>query len=419
MKRVRALRGLVVSVLLACGASGTSGAFGCAGHPPAETAVPVQLEPRQLIVAVSLVTPALRSEMARKIARSFDLTLVGAFPLASIDVHCIVFEVPPEMDYDGVATSLATYPGVELVQPNQRFETSTGTYSDPYASFQHGAESLRAREAHRFATGRGVRVGVVDTGVDRDHPDLADRVPSARNFVEGGEAAFLHDVHGTAVAGVVAARADDGVGIYGVAPDAELVVAKACWHSGSRGRSAVCSSWTLARAIDFALRSGVRVLNLSLAGPRDSLLTRLLESADASGVVVVAAIGPGGRGESFPASLETVIAVAAESGHDAKPASGSGAGRGAFAAPGHEILTTAPGASYRFLSGSSLAAAHVSGAVALLLERDPTLTPRQVVELLASTARGDPAEDAASSPEPARIDACAAVAHVDGRGACS
>ena len=112
-----------------------------------------------------------------------------------------------------------------------------------------------------------MRVAVVDTGVDTNHPDLADRVVKTINFVEGGEKTFTSDQHGTAVAGVIGARADNGMGIYGIAPDADLLAVKACWHRRPGTSEASCSSWTLAKAIDFAIVERVRVLNLSLSGP--------------------------------------------------------------------------------------------------------------------------------------------------------
>ena len=382
-------------------------ALGCAGVPAgsSERDLPVQLEARQLIVAIPLVTPAVRTEQARRLASQYDLDLVGAFPLVSIDVHCIVFEVPAGRDLSRVTRELASHPGGRLVQGNQRFESMASASSDPYASFQYGAERLRAGDAHRWATGKGVRVAVVDTGVDTAHPDLDGRIAETRNFVAGGERDFERDAHGTGVAGVIAARADNGEGIYGIAPDAELVVAKACWHRDEVDAGALCSSWTLARAIDFSIGSGARVLNLSLSGPEDALLTRLLGAADESGMVIAAAAREDER-PGFPASLGFVIAVVASDVDGVVPERKWTETKAALAAPGVEIITTAPAAGYRFLSGSSLSTAHVSGAAALLLERDPELSPTAVAELLSGT---EPDDD---------VDACAAIRRLSGGEHC-
>ncbi len=387
--------------------------WGCVGPIGAGGPTPVQGRSHQLIVAVPLVTPAVRSEIASRIARQHDLELVAAFPLESIDVHCIVFEIEDGRDPEVLARKLSAYPGVELVQRNQLFEG----LAEPYAEFQHGPRALRADRAHRWVTGRGVRVAVIDTGVDREHPDLAGRITLARNFVEHGERSFSRDAHGTAVAGVIAARADNAQGIYGVAPEAELLVGKACWHAGS-DEAARCSSWTLARAIDFSLGANAQVINLSLAGPPDPLLTRLLATAHGRGVIVTAAAGSSARGPAFPASLDSVIAVVAS---DADETPGTAPWRRAaraLAAPGSEILTTAPGARYRFRSGSSLSTAHVTGAVALLLELDPELSPERVATLLAATAQPPgPGVDAGESWL-GSVDACAAVRRLSGGGEC-
>lgn len=402
--------------VLAAAIAAASLALGCAGTPlaPTASATPVQLQARQIIVAIPLVTPALRGEQARGLARQYDLELVGAFPLGSIDVHCIVFEVPSGRNVDDATRELAAHPGVRLVQANQQFESMANAHSDPYASFQYGAERLRAGDAHGWATGKGVRVAVVDTGVDTEHPDLAGRVAASRNFVQGGEEHFARDAHGTGVAGVIAARADNGEGIYGIAPDAELVVAKACWQRTADDGSALCSSWTLARAIDYAIASRVRVLNLSLAGPEDPLLARVLAAADAAGVVIAAAAGDDGA-PRFPASLDFVIAVVASDERGVVQGPATGAAGGALAAPGVEIITTAPGARYHFLSGSSLSTAHVSGAAALLLERDPELSGAAVAELLAGSA----GSGGGAGGAPLRnIDACAALRELSGGAHC-
>ncbi len=411
MRSVRAGRRVFVRASVAA-----SLALGCAGAPlaPADPETPVQLQERQIIVAIPLVTPAVRTEQARRLASQYDLELIGAFPLGSIDVYCTVFEVPAGRDVADATRELATHPGVRLVQANQTFQSMATAHTDPYASFQHGAERLRAGSAHRWATGKGVRVALVDTGVDIDHPDLAGRVVETRNFVQGGEEHFTRDAHGTGVAGVIAARADNDEGIYGIAPDAELVVAKACWQLAAHDDSALCSSWTLARAIDYSIASGVRVLNLSLAGPEDPLLTRLLGAADEAGVVIAAAAGEGGA-PRFPASLDFVIAVVASDEEGAVPDRVWESGVSALAAPGVEIITTAPGARYRFVSGSSLSTAHVSGAAALLLERDPELSAAAVADLLASTARTE--ADPGAAPI-GGVDVCAAIRRLSGGEHC-
>ncbi len=414
--RSRATRRALAAPLFGCSVwlAACVGTGPAAGRSPGP---PLQLQPRQIIVGVPLVTPALRSDLARRIARQYDLILVGAFPLRSVDVHCVVYEVPRGSDLDELTRELSTHPEVRIVQRNQQFTGMADAREDPYASFQYGARTLRAFEAHRWATGKGVRVGVIDTGVDVEHPDLEARIVETRNFVENGEESFSRDVHGTAVAGIIAARADNGEGILGIAPDADLVVGKACWQLDATGDRALCSSWTLARAVDFAIRAGVQVLNLSLAGPEDPLLRRLLAAADEAGIAVVAAAGDDAHQPGFPASQDSVIAVVSSDVHGSVPELAWQGASAALAAPGQEILTTAPGARYRFLSGSSLSTAHVSGTVALLLERDPELSPADVSALLRSTAHE--AKAARTGSRVRHVDACAAIRRLSGGEACA
>jgi hypothetical protein len=390
---------------------------GCASTSPGPVAQGNEGDglPRQLVERVVVVTlaPTPSADAARiiaEIAGAHGVRHVGAFPLTSIGVHCAVLEVPEDRAMDDVVRRLAADSRVESAQPNQVFRNRAGGPTDPYASFQHGARAIRAPLAHRWSRGRGVTVAVIDTGIDTKHPDLAGRVTKTANFVDGGAQSFARDRHGTAVAGVIGARANNDVGIFGVAPEADLIGIKACWHPAAGGLEARCSTWTLAKAIDFAVIGGSRVLNLSLGGPPDPLLTRLITRATEGGAVVVAAAMDGASAPGFPASLPTVIGVAAS---DARHGARSGEAHRAalLAAPGVEILTTTPSRAYDFLSGTSLAAAHVTGVVALLLEREPAMSPGDVRLVLLSTARLVGAGEAT----PIRlIDACAALAWLDG-----
>lgn len=305
-------------------------------------------------------------------------------------------------------------PRVESVQPNQFFHAQRRQYNDQYAEQQYGAHAVRASLAHTGATGKGVKVAVVDTGVDTTHPDLQGRILATANFVAGGKASFDRDRHGTAVAGIIAARANNDIGIFGVAPEADLIALKACWHGSDASRQALCSSWSIARAVDFALRHSAKVLNLSLAGPPDRLLERLLTQALSKGMIVVAATLQQQPDLGFPASMEHVIAVVSSDNQGQTSLPAPGAGSPVLAAPGVEILTTTPPQAYDFLSGSSLAAAHVSGIAALLLESDPGLTPVRVRAVLQTTARpiGTPKNGLGI------VDACAALKQLQAVPSC-
>ena len=220
---------------------------GCAGAPttnvadtPPADAVPRQLQARQVIVTLAPAPAERWASIREALARTHGLRETGAFPLSSLGVLCVVFQVPGARPLSDVMAQLRADPSVESVQVNQVFQSLQMAHGDPYARLQYGPRSIRADVAHRWATGKGVRVAIVDTGVDTTHPDLKDRVVKTATFVQGGESTFTEDMHGTAVAGVIAADADNQIGIFGVAPDARLLVAKACWHRAPRAdRSAL------------------------------------------------------------------------------------------------------------------------------------------------------------------------------------
>jgi subtilisin family serine protease len=360
-------------------------------------------------------TPEAWSTATQLLVARHRLRVVGNFPLSSIRVQCVVFQVPDERSLLDVIERLKADPLVESVQPNQVFEGLEAPRADSYAALSYGARAIRADVAHRVSTGKGVRVVLVDTGVDKDHPDLRGRVERIANFVEPGKSSFAGDRHGTAMAGVIAARAGDGVGISGIAPEAKLVSIKACWHPRGGGK-ALCSSWTLAKAIDLSINTGAQVLNLSLSGAPDPLLARLIAVAHERGMTIVAASAENGNGPGFPASLETVIAVLASDANGQVQLPAWKEQTLAIAAPGVDILTTAPQQGYDFLSGSSLAAAHVTGVVALLLEKKPRLSPSDMAKLIMTTAQHAPAN---AQPHPIGIvDACAALDELAGKPAC-
>ena len=211
------------------------------------------------------------------------------------------------------------------------------------------------------------------------------------------------EAHGTEVAGLIAARADNRVGIAGVAPQARLLALRACWRGPTATGAARCNSFTLAKAMQFAIDDARRCINLSLGGPRDVLLARLIDVALARGANVVAAVDPRAADGGFPAS-------------HARRARGCGRCRGvplpirAFLAPADALPTTTVDGGWGLVDGASFAAAQVSGLVALLRDAAPSAAaPPCVTRSRTRAALG-------SGPaRPLPIDACAAVARA-GRG---
>jgi subtilisin family serine protease len=391
-------------------------ATGCAGEPLAHdsvTRLPVAARAdaaRQVVVtiddsrapglvAAAGATPralggtgayrgsALAQDVARTLARDYRLEWVAAWRIGVLGVHCVVFRLPDGDGRDALLARLRADARVESAQPMQQFTTSAqaGAWNDPYFPLQRSLEKMRVPQAQALATGRAVRVAVIDTGADTRHPDLQGRIAQSANFVDGDAARFRRDRHGTAVAGAIAAAAGNATGIVGVAPGVQLMLLKACWEDAP-GSPASCNTLTLAEALAEAIERRAQVINLSLTGPADALLERLVQRAIQAGIVVVAADVAVATGVAppFPLRVRGVIGIVDA---DAPARAGAMDPRGQrLAAPGQAVLTTVPGGRYDYVSGTSMSVALASGVVALLLEMQPGLQAARLQQLLASTA---------------------------------
>jgi hypothetical protein len=351
--------------------------------------------------------------LTNQIAREYGLTWIADWRIQVLNVHCVVLGAPNIEARSEALRRLRNDPRIESAQPMHEFHTAANTtYNDPYFPLQKSVEAMRVPEAQHWSQGRGVRLAVIDTGVDTNHPDLAGRVRVSRNFVDKDTKTFQGDAHGTAVAGIIGAAINNGVGIVGVAPEVELMALKACWHR-SVSAPAVCNTLTLAEALAFAIAKNAAIINLSLTGPNDPLLKRLVDIALARGTIVIGADAQrSGTDSAFPVSIDGVLAVIDA---DANVDSAE------LAAPGREILTLVPAGHYDYLSGVSLSSAMVSGIVALLLERDRKLTAAQIRALLERTASPTTmnAADTGTARAPKKIvDACRAVAEIVRREDC-
>jgi subtilisin family serine protease len=326
-------------------------------------------------------------DMLAAIAAEHHLAEVDAWTIPTLNWRCALLQPAAGADAAALLERLARDPRVALAQPLNDFQTlaEPGAYNDPYLSLQTGFASIDAAGAQRASRGDGVTVALIDTGLDPQHPDLLGRTATGRDFA-GHAPEAGSERHGTEVAGIIAASANNGIGIVGVAPGVRLLPLRACWGGGA-GQAARCNSFTLARALAAALADKPDVINLSLAGPRDPLLERLLAQALARGIVVVGAVPPGGLRDGFPSAMPGVLAVASAEDSITTP--------GVLAAPGRRVLTLAPGGGYDYASGSSMAAAHVTGVVALLRALDHKLDGPALQALLAGHS--------------ATVDACVAL----------
>lgn len=327
------------------------------------------------------VAPTTRAT-ARELAAHYRMKPVREWPIAQLSVHCIVYEMNAGESQSDLLRRLRSDARVESAQPLNSFVTMSPTdgrtyeskpYNDPYASLQISLAAMGVPQAHAVSLGKGVNIAVIDTGVDTSHADFAGSHISVSNFT--GQR-LRPAAHGTAVAGIIAAAGGNGLGIVGIAPEAHVHALAACWSAADRPSQAVCDSFTLAVALAKAIELKANIVNLSLGGPSDPLLRRLVEHGLARNMIFVAALPAEGAASGFPSEIPGVVVVDAV-GHEHSA-------RNVLLAPGTDVLTLVPPNSYDFVSGSSMAAANVSGGIALLLSH--RLKAHEVRDALAQTA---------------------------------
>ena len=214
---------------------------------------------------------------------------------------------------------------------------------------QYALEKLKISDVHRIAKGANVPIAVIDSEIDATHPDLEGAVTQRFDAVGAPEKPHPH---GTGMAGAIAAHQR----LLGIAPGARLLAVHAFSSDAAKAES---TTFNILKGIDWSVRQGARIINMSFAGPRDPSIDRALKAAYDKGVVLIAAAGNAGPKSPplFPAADPNVIAVTAT---DVDDKLFAGANRGKYisvAAPGVDILVPAPASSYQLTTGTSVAAA--------------------------------------------------------------
>ena len=343
--------------------------------PAAAPAAPAASAPRQVLVMLRTPTAHARvdgnygasgygdaaraqsqARVGARLAAAHGFTVVTLWAMPALGMDCVVLQLPPQADLAESIAALQSHAEVAWAQPMNEFHAQG--HADPLYALQPTASQWHLDELHAVATGRRVHVAIIDSGIDDAHPDLAQAVQARANFVDGQS--FVPEVHGTAVAGLVAARADNGIGMVGIAPDARLYALRACWEVDAR--QTLCNSLSLAKALSFAIERRAEVINMSLSGPDDLLLGRLIDVALSHRQQVVAAVDMRAAGGGFPAAHPGVIAVT-----DAAADAPSGLA-GTWPAPARDLPATVPGGGWRMVSGTSFAAGEVSGLLAVMDE---------------------------------------------------
>lgn len=300
--------------------------------------------------------------------------------------------------------------GASHVERNYYYELDLEIWNDTYVDSQWYLPIIELDKAHQITKGNpDVVIALIDTGIDRLHEDLQDKLyintneaPDGRDtdgngFIDDDHGwNFVHDNpdirddqgHGTAMAGIIAAEANNNKGIVGIAPGARIMPLKAF---DERGQG---SLFNVIRAILYAVDNGAQIINMSFGFSDESVIERMtIEHAASRGVTLITSAGNvGGPNRRFPAAYDDVIAVSWTNQNDRISSLASYGPHISVAAPGSQIYTTnfVPGqtnAGYRFVTGSSASSAVVSGIAALMLSNKSHLTPDQIRAQLQLSAK--------------------------------
>jgi subtilisin family serine protease len=356
---------------------------------PGFTGVPPRGETRfisnEMVVHVGAeVSPQVLDAAARRLG----LIQIESHNIALSGGRLVHFRIPNGQVADAVRMLEAEKIGI--AQPNYIFQLQQDAHvalpnGDPA---QYVIDKLHLRDAHGIASGANVTVAVIDSLIDVAHPDL---VGSIAGQFDAVATADKPDEHGTGMTGAIAAHRR----LLGVAPGARILAIHAFSPDAQHPQQATTQN--IIAGIDWAIAKGARVINMSFAGPYDPLLQLALKKARDKGVVLIAAVGNMGPKSPplYPAADENVIAVTAVDENDKLLPQANQGPHVALAAPGVNVLEAAPRATYNFTTGTSVAAAHVSGVAALIIERNPSIGPAALEEVLFSTARdlGAPGRD--------------------------
>lgn len=360
-----------------------------AGGPPKTT----NASPRGTVAAVrnNYVPKEIILEIAgnptdaqiEALARRHRLTRVESQDFPLIGSRMFRWRITDNRSVETVIRQVLAGGGVQSANPNYRFALQQQS-SEPA---QYAVAKLRLVEAHTLAKGTDVMVAVIDSGIDAAHPELAGVI--AGSYDPLGGTATSH-AHGTGIAGAIAARDR----LMGAAPSSRILAIRAFGNATSGAES---TSFIILKSLEFAATRGARIVNMSFAGPRDPLIERSLAALNERGIVLIAASGNAGPKSPplYPAADKHVIAVSATDAADKLFAASNRGSHIAVSAPGADVLLPSPDGKYQVASGTSFAAAYVSGLAALMLERNPTLKPSDVRDVLTRTAQdlGPPGRD--------------------------
>lgn len=269
---------------------------------------------------------------------------------------------------------------VKYIQPNQKLKVSA-VPNDPLFASQDYLQTIGAVEAWKHRTGnKDITIAVVDTGIDLEHSDLSERLIDGVNLLDPGSPPMDDHGHGTNIAGIIAAAANNNRGIAGILWDARIMPIKAL---GSDGMG---DEYKLGEGILHAVDNGADIVLLSLGLHHYSpYLHEIIEYAEENGVLLIAAVGNEGNAVKYPAAYPTVLAVGGVNA-DREVASASNYGPEVDVVAPWQVFTTRLGGEYGTIEGTSMAAPQAAAAAALIWAQYPSFEPYQIRNLIRQSA---------------------------------
>lgn len=326
---------------------------------PTDTPQPTDVPDDTPVAQTLLLVGLARTTSVERFERSIPYPVVDI----GLDVLGIYAVRVPEAQADEIMQSLSLRPDVRYAEPNYTVTAQDTIPNDPGFPLQYALVNIRAPQAWDITTGSSaVTIAIIDSGVDLSHPELASKLLSGYDFVNGDAVPQDDNGHGTHVAGIAAAASNNGLGMAGVSWGARILPVKVlnALNSGTYANVAAGIVW--------ATDQGAQVINLSLGGSSASLtLENAINYAASRGVALVAAAGNTSGAVLYPARYPSVIAVANTNAANQRVPSSAFGPEIDLAAPGAGIYSLAIGGGYTTLGGTSMSAPHVSGALALLL----------------------------------------------------
>jgi subtilisin family serine protease len=379
-----------------CSAADRDSSGDCSGQPTVTSADRVRKNRdkagRGNVLAMSLGSRAIPNEIVAEIdgalseaqvdalARRHGLRRLRSQNFELIGAAIGLFRIAGGKTAEAASRDFAQESGVRSVQPNFRYalqDQNTGlSESDPA---QYPLAKLHLTQAHTLANGANVTIAVIDSGVDLKHSEFSGVTITPFDALDSKEGPHAH---GTGVAGAIVSH----IRLTGSAPAAHILTIRAF---GTSGKGAESTSYVILKGLDLAAGHGAQIVNMSFAGPKDTLIGRGLAAMAARNIVMVAAAGNAGPKSPplYPAADANVIAVSATDAQDKLFAASNRGSYIALSAPGVDLFLPAPDDKYQITSGTSFSSAYVSGLAALVLERNPTLKPDEVRAILTKTAR--------------------------------